>query len=98
MPRPKSTRPPSVVAPLLISQLNCESICGIDARRFLELLPRLSVTVAKIGKLRLVDAERFRAQVLAAADDPALALRDDSHLQPESVEEVLAAIGRRLKP
>jgi hypothetical protein len=86
-------RSPVVVAPLLVSQLNCEPLCGIDARRFLELLPRLDISVAMVGKLRLVDAEEFRA-CLAAQSAPSVPA--DLARQPESVDEALALIGRRL--
>lgn len=87
-PRPIRRRPPVVVAPLLVSQLNCEAVGGIDARRFLEVLPRLGVPIAKVGKLRLVDAERFRDSILARAYEPST---DPAHAdlarQPETIED-----------
>lgn len=96
-PRPTSARPPVVVSPLLISQLNCEPLCGIDARRFLELLPRLNVTVAKIGKLRLVDADSLRSSILAQTSCAPSRDAVDLARQPETVDEVLAMLGLRRK-
>lgn len=85
--------PPLPIKPLLISQLNCLPSCGINPRRFLELLPTLRVPVTRVGKLRLVDAEIFRERIRQLAEDeghPELLER-----QPETADEVLALLGLR---
>lgn len=97
MRRPLKSKPLVVVAPVMISQLNCAAICGVDPRRFLELLLRLDIRVAKIGKLRLVDAEEFRVclyERMTPSTSPSAPV--DLERQPETADEVLAVLGLRV--
>jgi hypothetical protein len=91
-------RPPIVTAPLSITQLNCLPLTGIDPRRFLEFTATHRVPRTRIGKLVCVDAEDFRRAihqhgVVDAHDDRPAFVREER--QPETVDEVLALIGRR---
>lgn len=107
MPNPKRKLRPRErisVTPLAVSQLNVEPIFGINAGRYLEILPRLGIRVSRVGKLRVVDAAELRDALarLAAEPQPAeddVADEPDDPLedaQPRSVDDVLACLGRRL--
>lgn len=85
------------IAPRLISQLTCEAATGINARRFLELLPRLGIHVARYGKLRLVSLDAFEGAVmqLNGAGTPVDDEDDVDDEQPTDASAVLAKLGLR---
>lgn len=102
-PRKLRPRPPVSTNPVYVSQLNCAALFGIDPRRFVELLREHAseLTITKLGKLRMVAVEDLRVLLarLALADEPD---RSDATKPavtcdetPETVDGVLAAIGRR---
>jgi len=99
-------------APEMISQINVEQVLGIPARTYLELLrePECTVTVTSIGKLRLVDRNKFRSwlevhgkarRTAAAAGASGAATIDDDMLTVEEQARLgikpapRAAAGRR---
>ncbi len=52
---PRSLLIPHAAPPDLLSQKNVSAVCGIPARRYLELLRSAPLAVTKLGRLRLVD-------------------------------------------
>ncbi len=99
MTRKLLPRPPVVVAPLLVSQLNSLAVAGIDARRFLELVRDCKLAHGRRGKLVFVSAEVLRealAGTTAAEKDATVDDVDDvTGDDPRSVDDVLRLIGRR---
>lgn len=85
------------IVPRLISQLTCEAAVGINARRFLELLPKLGIHVAEIGKLRLVQIDAFESALMKLGDSSAID-DDEENVddeQPTDASAVLAKLGLR---
>ncbi len=97
MARTLRERPLSIV-PLLVTQLNCEAVIGVNGRRYLEsIVPRFAGHVIAIGKLRAIPAdvllERLRGLPSPSAEEPIETADDDK--QPETADGVLRAIGLR---
>jgi hypothetical protein len=96
MARNLKPRAPVVVSAASVSQLTCLALLGVDPRRFLDvLIPRCS-NVAKLGRLRLVPLEdAVEGLRTLAVDDSESADEavEPSEGQPESADEVLAALG-----
>ena len=96
-------RAPIMVRSAYVSQENCRELLGVDARRFLELVvPLCAGHVTPLGKLRLVPLdvaeERLHARARHQEPDDGESVdddHDDDAPQPESMDEVLAAIGKR---
>ena len=98
-------RAPVVVAPLAVSQLNCEAVAGINARRFLDwLAAHPAIPRARVGKLVLVEASvllAHLAELATGGDERDDGDRDDerddkpANVTPDTVDGVLAALGRR---
>lgn len=93
--------PPIAIAVILVTQLNCLQIAGIDPRRFLALvrehkdLPR-----TRIGKLVAVDVNYLRALLeklaITGEQDELRKLADDHDEDaPTTAEGVLRVLGRR---
>jgi hypothetical protein len=104
MARNLQPRPAVVIRPAFVSQETCLQVLGVDARRYLELvLPACAGQVTRLGKLRLVplDAAEVALRALAAAGDDVdgaavdAAEHEEAVRQPQTVDEVLAAVGRR---
>lgn len=84
-----------IVAAALVTQINCEAVLGIDARRYLErVLPLCRGHVISIGKLRAVPVAVALAklQELPSSDEPTPLVLED---EPTSADDVLRRIGMR---
>ena len=97
-PRALKPKSPLAVASLLVSQLTCLLLLGIDRRRYLELLvPLCRGHVTRLGKLRLIPLDVALAKLgelaIDADDEPANDSSDaaEHDRQPETLTEVLAA-------
>jgi hypothetical protein len=92
----RSLRPPTAipVAPILISQVNCESACGLKPWRFLQLIVEHNLPHRRLGKLELVEAavllETLRAEKPRDCPQPSEAMTADTE-----ADRVLRAIGRK---
>ncbi len=97
MTRDLKPRAPVVTAPIAVSQLTCQSLLGIDDRRFLELVVPRCKGVARVGRLRIVEADEVRRVLRDLApveeDEPAPVAANDG-VEP-SVDDMLAKLGRR---
>lgn len=91
----QDARKVAAVQPRFVSQLNVESVAGINPRRFLEVLPRLGVPVVSLGKLRLVRLDDLEAALLRASGSAEATGDGDAIAQPLSAADVLARLGRR---
>lgn len=84
------------IAPIVVSQRNCEPALGLSPRRFLELVIERAIPHAKIGKLRAV-----RVDVLVEALIPTVEAAIHATPAPsattadDEADKVLAAIGRK---
>lgn len=107
MTRELRPREPIATVPSHVSQLNCTPILGIDPRRYLEFLREARIPHARVGKLRIAElhvlrdrlqklATSTRVDVAAVDDEQEYALVEVDEEQPESVDAVLAKLGRRL--
>lgn len=91
------SRPPIVVRPLFVSQDSAFALLGITARKFLELVAPRCERVTRLGKSVLVsvdEAERVVGSMAVDSGDGEPVERDDD--QPQSVDQVLAALGKEL--
>jgi hypothetical protein len=90
-------RPPIAVAAVVVSQLNCLQVLGIDPRRYLEFVAAQRIRRSRVGKLVCVEAEVFVSALRAIAieDDVEAARVDSEEDEGMSVDEVLASVGRR---
>ena len=101
MKRPLLPRPGQTITPVLVTQLNCDAVIGVDPRRYLEkVVPLCPGHVAEIGKLRAVpvavvlEAMRTLAGTRATeAGATPIALGDDDEL--DTADKVLARLGMR---
>ena len=88
---------PVVTAAQFVSQLSCAALLGVDPRRFLDVVvPLCRPDVVHVGKLRLIEVARavdvLRGMVAGdGAEGPTT--DEDEPGQPETAEEVLAALG-----
>jgi hypothetical protein len=94
-PRARRPREPVHVAAAMVSQLTCTALLGIDPRRYLDaLIPLCKGDVTPLGRLRIVPLDiavaalRRLAVTDAGEEAPARVER-----QPETADEVLAALG-----
>ncbi|HSY22819.1 MAG TPA: hypothetical protein VK841_11925 [Polyangiaceae bacterium] len=93
----RTPRPRAVVSvtAAMVSQLTCLQLLGVDPRRYLdEVVPRCKGDVTSLGQLRIVPLD------IAVAALRRLALTDQGEeaparveRQPETADEVLAALG-----
>lgn len=93
----RTPRSPQLVAPVLVTQLNCEAVIGVNERRYLEsVLPLCEGHVIEIGKLRAVPVdvllEKLSARVALVAERPSV---ERTAPQPTSADDVLADLGLR---
>ncbi len=105
MSRTLRSREPITTAPSHVSQLNCMPILGIDARRYLEFIREYEVPHACVGKLRVAELHVLRDRLRQLATSTTLDVADDLDVQgiepcneddqPETVDAVLAKLGRR---
>ena len=89
-------RDPVIVAPVLVSQLTCLSLLGIDPGRYLALVARLGLPHRRVGKLVLVDARdarRLVSSTAVAANDGTSAESEGSDEQIESADDIARAFG-----
>lgn len=100
-PAPRKVRPRPAVAlrASFVSQETSLQLLGVDARRYLDLVvPLCKGAVVSLGKLRLVPLDDAEAALrgLASNDSTSSEVDDDDVRvgQPETVDAVLAAIGR----
>lgn len=103
--RSMKARPPLVVRPLFVSQETAFAVLGITPRKFREwIVPMCRGFVARVGKSALipVDVAEGKLRSLAAAAE-GLDAEDDSELEedppdddePQTVDAILHALGRR---
>lgn len=102
MPGPRKLRPREPIAPMpvLITQINCKAVIGVDERRYLEqVVPLCKGHVASVGKLRAVPVgvvldvmARLAASEGAHVQDSS---DDDSDDAPTTADEVLARLGMK---
>lgn len=105
MSRKLRARDPITTAPSHVTQLTSMPILGIDSRRYLDFLRENEIPHACVGKLRVADVQvlRDRLRQLASStrvdadedDDSAATEAEVDDGQPETVDAVLAKIGRR---
>lgn len=98
MKRPLRQRPRVVVASVLVTQLNCEAVIGVNARRYLEIVvPLCNGHVVSLGKLRAIPVdvvlEKLRSRAIddTGKTEPTF----DDHEQFDTPDAVLARIGMR---
>ena len=101
--RTRRPRAPVITQPVLITQMNCLPLTGIDARRFLELVRERKIPHARCGKLVLVDVNVLRDVLLDSSvapngdDDDGEVADVDEDDDPRDVDDVLGVIGRRAR-
>jgi hypothetical protein len=98
-------QPDVAATAMVVSQLNCQPLLGIDDRRYLEqLLPLCKGHVAPLGRLRLVPVAVAMAAIakLAASTSASNEERDEITIEeqdddnaPRTADEALARLGVR---
>jgi hypothetical protein len=91
----RSLRPPSAisVAPIIISQVNCEASFGRKPWRFLGVIVEHNIAHRRKGKLVLVEASTLLAHLAPPKTEPETVLLTAS--ADDEAARVLAVIGRR---
>ena len=85
----------SPVAPVLVSQRNCEPTCGVSPRVFLDHLrrPDFDVDVVRLGKLRMVDPTAYVAWLRREAARLAEEKAREAAVEVDGVAATLAEFG-----
>jgi hypothetical protein len=89
-------RPPVIVGAAMVSQLNSLPLLGVDPRRFLDLVVPACCQVVPLGRLRIVSLDDAIEALRSLANDGAKTAEEGRRcdaLQPETVDQVLAALG-----
>jgi len=88
----RTIRPPSAlpVAPLIISQVNCEAGAGLKPWKFLELVATLNIPHRREGKLVLVEASVLVAALRAEHEQSVAPITPEAE-----ADRILALVGRR---
>lgn len=100
-PRPLRPRATAalVVAPVAVTDRTCAAVLGLEPRVFRELVARLRIRHATIGRRVIASvADVLAALERAAVDDDAHLIEHDGadeHDAPGSVDELLARLGRK---
>lgn len=86
--KPRGKRHSASVAPVVVSQSNCEAALGIPPRKHLDLVRELALPHTRVGSLLLVRLDDYLA---------ALARRTVATVEPAndapSIDDVRAALG-----
>lgn len=82
----------AAVAPLVITQDNCQAAIGLEPRRFLALIHERQIQHTKLGKLRLVRADVLLA-ALDAVSTTSASEQSEALVQPTQTSRLARAAG-----